>query len=173
MKAKSFTEETPDLIHPIDFAQMKMKSYETFSQFEEDIKWFIHNCRTMFPRDQNVQNAAKKLMKYYEKEIHSIQTCEECYNNAYDHGDISFTLPCENPHLLIWAKAAGYGYWLAKAMYADNENEMILVRFFGDHTTLDLPESDCFLYSEEYPLDTNESTSYEYNLAITVTINYL
>lgn len=136
------------------------------------MKWFSHDCRILYPRTPKILVAAKKLMNFLEEEIRSVLKCAECYKNAHNHPEISFVMPCKSVHLLIWAKAVGYSYWPAKVMSIDDEN-MVHVRFFGDHTTSDVPVHDCFLYSEKFPEGSIDNFGQNYNLAITVKFIFL
>lgn len=40
-------------------------------------------------------------------EIESVKKCAECFINAHDKPNNWFTLVCNNPHLLVWAKLKG------------------------------------------------------------------
>lgn len=147
------------------------KCYESVSELEADMKWFAHNCRTMFPRKSEVQNAAKQLVSFVKEEIQSILICAECYKNADDYEENSFVLPCENPHILIWAKAEGFIYWPAKAMTVVDGNSLN-VRFFGDHATAVVSAFACYLYSEDNPNDSNDCDVELYNMALEVSFNF-
>lgn len=147
---------------------MRDKTYENVSELETDMKWFVHNCRTMFPRVEAVQKAAKELLRCSNEEIECIQVCADCYINAFQHPETSFALPCETPHTLIWAKAEGFIYWPAKAMAVDEEN-LVKVRFFGDHTVSVVPALNCYLYSKDHPEDSSDCGYEElYDLAVKV-----
>lgn len=85
-------------------------------------------------------------------EIHSIITCNQCYQNAYLKPNTSFVLPCDKPHLIVWAKPKGYNFWLAKLMHIVSlDKQIVYVRFFGDHSVFDIPAGNCFLYSPTHP----------------------
>lgn len=74
----------------------------------------------------------------------------ECFQKSSSQpGSNWFTKVCTTPHLLIWAKLGGYPYWPAKVMSVyDN---VLHVRFFGEHERAFVPAKDCFLYSREDP----------------------
>lgn len=152
--------------HPIVFRQMMDKNYQKMSEFFTDIEWFAYNCVLQSP---TVQSAASKLVKYVLEDMNSISTCAECYNNAYTEGESSFVIPCQKPHLLVWADAEDYGFWPAKVMKINRDT--INLRFFGDHTTENLSLNSCFLYSEERPDDSKVSTLDTYPLALKVRFN--
>lgn len=101
-------------------------------------------------KDQ-IEEAAKAIVKALDQEIHNLLLCSECYENAHKNPSDSITMPCvKNPHLLIWANCEEYGYWPAKVM-SYNEEDMVYVRFFGDGTNACIPSSSCFLYSKQIP----------------------
>lgn len=47
------------------------------------------------------------LIDYFNEEIDSVKKCAECYRNANDAPDNWFTLVCDEPHLIVWAKMKG------------------------------------------------------------------
>lgn len=131
----------------IYLAQIKEKSsnYKSFSEFRIDMSWFAHNCQIV----HSPNSAAAKLLTYVDEEIISVKNCIECYENSYKFPETSFTMPCNKPHLLVWAKAPGYIFWPAKAMSV--KDGKIHVRFFSDHTTCDVEPSVCYLFSIDSP----------------------
>lgn len=87
------------------------------------------------------------MLKFTREELYNIRLCYECYKNANQFKDNWFTMPCENPHLLVWAKYESYPYWPAKLM-SMNDNNKVDVRFFGvEHKRTVLPAKDCYMYS--------------------------
>jgi hypothetical protein len=50
----------------------------------------------------------------------------------------------------VWAKLKGFPFWPAKAMKM-RDDDLIDVRFFGQHDRAWVMIKDCFLYSEEMP----------------------
>jgi hypothetical protein len=55
----------------------------------------------------------------------------------------------KRPHILVWAKLKGFPYWPAKAMKI--KDDVVDVRFFGQHDRAWVNVKDCFLYSLEQP----------------------
>lgn len=155
--------ETTTNGHSISFCQMMERSYTNFSEFFMDIEWFAYECGTQHPSEQST---AAKLIQFVIEDVHSILTCKECYNNIFTRGESSFILPCEKPHLLVWADAEDYGFWPAKVMKVTDDS--INLRFFGDHTTENLAVDSCFLYSNDRPNDSKVSNLDTYSLALKV-----
>lgn len=140
------------------------------SEFQTDIKWFAFNCGTSARRNAQVASAASQLVKHFAEEIKSIRGCEECYTNAYEQGESSFATPCNRPHLLVWANAMDYGFWPAKVITV-NDN-VIHVRYFGDHTTDNLEPGNCYLFSKKRAAD-SIGFGLELDLALKVRIFFL
>lgn len=130
---------------------MEQKSYESVKQFEEDLKWFNHNCRTIHPQNVGIHKASKELIKCVKGEIQYIQACEGCYENLLKNGRSFVSKPCSKPHLLIWGKVKGFSYWPAKVLTFNVDNQTIYVEFFGDYSNCILSVSNCFLYSKDHP----------------------
>lgn len=96
--------------------------------------------------------AAKWLMKLCKEEVLSIDTCADCYANAYIDSESRpwFTLLCAKPHLLLWAKQRNCPFWTAKLLAVNNDK--VSVRFFGkSHGRANVPAIDCRLYSQINP----------------------
>ncbi|XP_031633572.1 zinc finger MYND domain-containing protein 11-like, partial [Contarinia nasturtii] len=151
LKDVQFGKTSGKLVNKIDLAQIKKKSsiYESFFDLRVDISWFVHNCQIAYPKNNDILHGANKLLDFVDEEILSLTTCVECYDNASKYPETSFTMPCNTPHLLIWAKAPGYIFWPAKAM--STKGRKVHVRFFGDHTTCDVDSSGCYVFSTENP----------------------
>lgn len=132
---------------------MKQKRYETIQQFEEDIKWFQHNCRSIYPQRAEIQAASKELFGFVKDEIQTIQACEECYDNTCEYSKTSVTKQCSTLHLLVWAKSWGSSYTPAKVLAVNFDKEMVIVQFFKDYSTSVLPitKTNCYLYSAKSP----------------------
>ncbi|XP_031639200.1 uncharacterized protein LOC116351257 [Contarinia nasturtii] len=95
-------------------------------------------------------HAASALVTYLRDAIDSIQSCIECYMNALNHPNDWFTMVCDEPHLLVWAKMKGYPYWPVKLMRVDEQK--VLIRFFEDHQNAKImAKKNCFLYSHTNP----------------------
>lgn len=163
-----FVKVGPKIVHRIDLVKINSKSecYESFRELRRDIAWFVHNCRIIYPEHSTIVKAAKTLIDSVDDEVFSLQTCSECYENAYKHPINSFVMPCKSPHPIIWAKVSGYSFWPAKLMSVDNGT--IHVRFFGDHSVANLTENDCLLYSSESPDTVSATISAALHLALTV-----
>lgn len=95
---------------------MKISTYESFMELRIDMSWFVHNCQTIHSKNNAIIEASNNLMKYVDEDIESIKDCSECYVKAFEFPDTSFTMTCERPHLLVWAKIGRFPYWPAKAM---------------------------------------------------------
>lgn len=153
----------------IDFAKMKAKAeagqYKNFDCFRRDVTMFINNCRQLYPTEP-ILGALNKLMEFVNDEIYSIITCSQCYENAFLHPLSSFVIPCDAPHLIIWAKPPGYNYWPAKAMNVDGQ--MVHVRFFGDHSVYNVLAENCYLYCSQNPDSTKKCLAEGYTKALTV-----
>lgn len=72
-----------------------------------------------------------KLIEFIKNEIDSIKICKQCYMNASTDPEHSFTMICDPPHVLVWAKYKDYCYWPSKVM--NTTDKMVNVRFFADH----------------------------------------
>lgn len=94
---------------------MMKKKYEKVSELFIDIEWFAYNFGITSP-SPSVKKLSSQLVKYVLEDFRSIKVCVECYNNAFEKGESSFIIPCQKPHLLVWADAELYGYWPAKVM---------------------------------------------------------
>lgn len=113
---------------------------------------------------------AKKLISGVEDEIFSLISCTQCYEMAYNRPDDSFVIPCDPPHILIWADCPDIGYWPAKIMSFDKQ-KMVNVRFFGDYTHLDIPSSACQIFCKDVESSKNGQPDGScYDLAVQVYI---
>lgn len=135
-----------------------------------DISWLAHNLKIALPRKKEVQHSAGELVSYVDEEIKSVKICNQCYENAHIYPDTSFVMPCNTPHLIIWAKPEGFPFWPAKAMTINDGK--VHVRFFEDHTISDLEPENCYLFSEETPEDSIPSVE-TYGTALKVSIEYI
>lgn len=142
----------------------KIDSYENFNDFRNDISWAAHNLLIEFPENAAVQHGAKNLLKFIDEEIMSIKLCAQCYTNAFLNPSNSFVMPCDTPHPIIWAKEQGFDFWPAKCMAVSDDH--VHVRFFGDHTTGNIPVKYCFKYSKEPPEAPKSDTINTYILAL-------
>ena len=157
---------------------MKQRTYETVKQFENDIKWFGHNCRSIYPHDRTIRNQSKWLIEFVKESIKVtyIVSCVECYGNAceYDAKKI-VTQPCSKLHLLVWAKVSGNSYWPAKVIHVSDDKKSVFVQLFGDYTVRDLKitKKNCFLYSKEYPEKKSGRASKPYLKALQVSFCFV
>lgn len=75
-------------------------------------------CRVNHKKAAPLKQAATALLKFVKDEIISIENCEECFLNAYEHGAVAvFVMPCQSPHPLVWAQMHGFPFWPSKAMW--------------------------------------------------------
>lgn len=143
---------------------MKRKQYANVRQLEDDIKWFVHNCRTIFAQGCEIREASDGLIDYVNLHIQLIQACTHCYEDACVN-----SMSCSK-HLLVWAKVKGHRYWPAKMMAVKVEKRKGYVRFFGDGAMDILSVDDCFLYSKNYPDHKKFYPTKLYNKAIKVSL---
>lgn len=137
----------------IDLEKIRKKAddgkYDSFQRFRSDIVTFVNNCR--ISRSRFVDVSANKLQDFVEAEIFSITACQQCYSLAYKYPDLSFEMICEEPHPIVWAEAPGCSYWPAKLMTVYQDRQNVHVRFFGDHTVLNLKADNLYFFSDTIP----------------------
>lgn len=143
----------------LDYIMRKSTSYKSLDEFRMDIALFVHNLKIAAPKNSKIQTAADKLVEYVDEDIFSLKTCLECFENAVKSPDTSFTIICNRPHILVWARMENFIFWPAKAMSAANGK--VHIRYFGDHTTGEVKSSLCYLYSEESPDGSHYATNSE------------
>lgn len=149
---------------------MKRKSYKTVRQFNDDIEWFRHNCRSVFPKNRRLQEASNELIAFVIAQIDDILTCTECCTNVPKYGARSFAVPCSTPHLLVWAQNGNFvDYRPAKVLAVNLLQSKVHVRFFGDHSWSDLPANRTYLYSKNCP-EYSGCDPESYNKAIKVSV---
>lgn len=143
-----FSKNSGRLINKTDLLKIESRStrYESFFELHLDVAWFVHNCIIEYANDDDICNRARELPKFVGEEIESLKTCIECYNNAFQFPENSFSIPCAKPHPILWCQAPGWVYWPAKWMSV--KNGMVHVRFFQDHTILNLPAESCYLFTD-------------------------
>lgn len=155
-----------EIIEVIELKDIQNKRYDNTWNFIEDLKCFFNYCVNI-QKKRDIRKAAKQFLTYAIEDLESTRICDECFNNAYTHGESSFIIPCKSPHLLLWVLWDGFGYWPAKVMSVDDENHTVNVRFFSDHKTGVLSENNCYLFSNERPdTDIDQSLSNKENLAL-------
>lgn len=147
------------IVNQIDLKQIQARAdrYRNFSEFHEDIQWFVHNCMIMYASDAEVQEAAKSLPEFIDEEITSVMECIECYKSAFEDPINSFPEPCKTKHPVVWAKSGGFNYWPAKQMKI--QDEKVNVRYFGDHSFDIIPLESCCDFSLKCPSKINPKDS--------------
>lgn len=138
-------------MNTIDIWGMEQKSYESVKQFENDVKWFEHNCRTIFAQNKDIQVTSNELVRYVKQNTDMIHACEQCFQNALEYACGELVTQCKKLHLLVWAKITGHSAWPAKVLAVDTQNGQAVVQFFGDYTFSTLSVRSCFLFSKERP----------------------
>lgn len=78
-------------------------------------------CHFYLADNKDKMEIAKSLVDYLEVEIESVKKCAECYSNEYKYPDTYFTMVCNEPHLIVWAKKTGFNFWPAKLMSIDGQ----------------------------------------------------
>lgn len=116
---------------PANLDEIKRKKYNSFRELQAVVKLLLDTYAAKFPRKSKVATAAGKLIEFIEGEISSINTCSECYVNAINFPNDSFTMACDPPHVCVWAKYKDHCYWPSKVM--STTGETVHVRFFADH----------------------------------------
>ncbi|XP_043188453.1 protein kinase C-binding protein 1-like isoform X2 [Amphibalanus amphitrite] len=122
--------------------------YGSTEAFIADCKWILHNCILFNGQTSKLTALAKSLLRMCKWEMEEIETCPDCYSNAYLSEDW-FTLACPHPHMLIWARLKGFPYWPAKAVKSRDGN--VDCRFFGRHDRAWVPIKECYLFSKDPP----------------------
>lgn len=142
----------------IDLPGIKNKAelYKTFSELRKDMAIFADNCQKVHPNDSVIQKTARDLILFVNYEIKNIQKCAQCYAKAYKYPNSWFTMPCDPPHQIIWAKFANFNYWPAKLM--SQNDRKVHCCFFGDHTYGNVNHGSCIPYSEGLPDGYNSHT---------------
>lgn len=124
------------------------RKYRTTEEFLADVSWILHNA-SIYPNNNKLLPIAKAIVKVCKQELNEIEACNECYFNA-NTCKLWFTEVCTKPHLLVWAKLKGFPFWPAKLMSV-NSNQLVDVRFFGDHDRAWVPIKECLLFCEKDP----------------------
>lgn len=138
-------------INTINIWGMQQKPYETIKQFEDDLKWFEYNCRSVLSQDKEIQVAIKALIIYVNEHIEIIRACGGCYQNAYEFSKGALVKQCQKLHLLLWAKVGGYSHWPAKVLAVNAEKRQVIVQFFGGYDWCILSVRHCYLFSNDNP----------------------
>lgn len=157
----------------INLVEMEKKVYEDMIEFKQDLKWFVFYCRVKYAKNSIQHQGAIALLKFVPNEIASILVCEECFLNAHEHGPAGFVIPCKLPHLLLWTKLDDYSFWPSKAMWVEETQKFVTVRFFGNHSTSTLSSKCCVLFSKVRPKEAESNELVAYQLAMAVSQNIL
>lgn len=131
----------------IDLPGIKNKAelYKTFLELRKDVVIFSDNWKKFI----QTTTVAKDLISFVNYEIKNIRKCTQCYAEAYEYPDSWFTMPCDPPHQIIWAKFANFNYWPAKVM--SRSDQTVHACFFGDHTYANVKPDSCMTYSKDSP----------------------
>lgn len=97
----------------------------------------------------------KRLTDFCMQELYDIDVCSECYKNANTIGIGWFSMVCQSPHILVWARMFGDRvYFPAKVMAIKKMqgNAQIHVQFFGSkNRNAFVQPANCYLFSKESP----------------------
>lgn len=157
----------------MDMSKISQKTYKSFDSLKEDFNWYAHNCASVHRSNNKIVAAAKQLRTLVEAEIYNLLLCHECYKNAVIQPGVSMTTPCDPPHLPLWVDCIEYGFWPAKLMRWE-ENQMVTVRFFGDHTNSTVNSTRCYTFTKNVPRhEQGPSKGTAWNLALQVSSNLL
>lgn len=151
LKGISFVRTNGKIVNPIDLMQIteKAPNYRNFSEFRNDILWFIHNCNIYYDDGSDILNAANEIMRFVDEEIMSVTQCTECYSISSAHSTGSFVMTCSRLHPAIWARSENFYFWPAKAI--GRNGELVYVRYFGDHCVDYIPVKNCYKFSLQPP----------------------
>ncbi|XP_031636692.1 protein kinase C-binding protein 1-like isoform X2 [Contarinia nasturtii] len=140
----------------------KFDSYANVDEFLADIKALVRSYYIHFGTEGGVKHVINRLSELCHRDVKSIRTCPECFENwATDH-DNYFVKVCTKPHLIIFSKGTHFPYWPAKLMSITGA--MANVVFFGDHTQDDVPVTQCILYAQRNPIQSAQTD--EFNNAL-------
>lgn len=109
----------------------------------------FHNENSTISDDIDNQQVATMLKDVVADEIDGLRKCANCYANAHMYPENWFTMVCNEPHIIAWAKFQGCNFWPVKVMSVIGRK--LSVRFFGDHTHADISTAKCYLFSEQSP----------------------
>lgn len=149
------------IIHKVEHSE-----YRNTRAFLSDIKCIHHNVHKK--NDEIGIKAANLLLSFTMEEMLSIDTCADCHLNANLYPNTWFSMVCNKPHLLIWAKLSGFNFWPAKLL--STQGEKVCVRFFGhEHGRANIPAKDCSLYLKHW-IPSEKTTNGNFMEAIEVSI---
>lgn len=127
-----------------------LKSFQQVEKFTSLSNLNIPISCSLFSDGMKRLAIARELETWCAKEMYDIEICSQCFSRTMDSNDW-FTDICDPPHLLVWAKLAGYPYWPAKLIGILSTANRLDVRFFGDHDMANVSAQDCFLYPSKNP----------------------
>ncbi|XP_055308092.1 zinc finger MYND domain-containing protein 11-like [Sitodiplosis mosellana] len=118
-----------NIVNSINMKQIAEKDYKSVVDLRNDIEWFAHHIRSKVANSKpsvqkQIVNAAKWLVSQFYQELNNLLLCNECYENAYKSPDVSATMPCTPPHLLLWTQAEGWGCWPAKMLKCNIDEDL-------------------------------------------------
>lgn len=113
-----------------------------------------------------VRNVINGLSELCHRDVRSIRTCPECFENWAIDSVNYFVKVCSKPHLIVYAKGNSFPFWPAKLMAINGA--MANVSFFGDHTQDDVPVNQCILYAQKNPTQTLQTKEFRNALMVRV-----
>ncbi|XP_019761574.1 zinc finger MYND domain-containing protein 11 isoform X1 [Dendroctonus ponderosae] len=109
---------------------LNSEAYNILSEFLADILTIQHNVAIFHGSKSLEHSAAEMMIRDALHDISELKNCVDCYKHSNEKIHLRwFTLPCRNPHELVWAKQKGYPYWPAKVIKETSSHYD--VRFFG------------------------------------------
>lgn len=142
----------------IDLKTISKKTYESFDELRNDFAWFIRNCLSINRNERDVVKAANSAWQILNDQIQELNLCVQCYKHSYENPNESITMVCDPPHRLLWVDSGRYGYWPAKMLRSEADDQLT-VRYFGDQTTSKVSSDLCLMYSEAIPENAHGSGS--------------
>lgn len=113
------------------FEEMEKKQYKSLYELITDVKWMQHTLAVHFPKNKKITKKIVDLISFIEKEVDNMKDCVQCYINSVEYTEKTFVMPCDIPHVLVWAKFDDYCFWPCKVM--GMTEKILKIRFFGDH----------------------------------------
>ena len=128
------------IINPINLKKIEDKinnfQYKSFGQMSADFEWILHNAIVGQLESGLLQNA-KFLLSKAKSEQKDFEECVYCFINYYKTSKTQyyswFSRPCPQLHVIVWAKVKGHPFWPSKVIKPNQQNNSVLVRFFGTH----------------------------------------
>ncbi|KAF4530691.1 hypothetical protein B566_EDAN004930 [Ephemera danica] len=122
------------LYRTVDIASMESKArqrqYTTLAEFEADAATIVHNVVIYHGVNSIIADMSRQMLRDCLYDLAEMRQCQDCYRRSNEKTNKHwFCLPCNPPHMLVYAKQKGYPYWPAKVIRV--EDDMYDVRFFG------------------------------------------